>query len=42
MAKDPGAAVRARSRTTLAEPADLHDPERVSAAYLFSASILQL
>jgi hypothetical protein len=42
VANDPGAAVRARSRATLAEPADLHDPERVAAAYLFSASILQL
>ena len=42
VAKDPGAAVRARSRTTLDEPAGLHDPEGVSAAYLFSASILQL
>jgi len=42
VARDPGAAVRARSRTTLAEPGGLHDPERVSAAYLFSATILQL
>jgi hypothetical protein len=42
VAKDPGAAVRARSRTTLEEPADLHDPEGVAAAYLFSAGILQL
>ena len=41
-ASDPGAAVRARSRTTLEEPADLHDPPGVSAAYLFSATILQL
>jgi hypothetical protein len=40
--KDPGAAVRARSRTTLADPGDLHDPEGVAAAYLFSAGILQL
>ena len=42
VASDPGAAVRARSRTTLADPVDLHDPEGVSAAYLFSATILQL
>jgi hypothetical protein len=42
VAKDPGAAVRARSRSTLEDPAGLHDPERVSAAYLFSAAILQL
>jgi hypothetical protein len=42
VAKDPGAAVRARSRSTLEDPADLHDPDGVSAAYLFSATILQL
>jgi hypothetical protein len=42
VAKDPGAAVRARSRTTLEDPGDLHDPEGVAAAYLFSAGILQL
>jgi hypothetical protein len=42
VAKDPGAAVRARSRTTLGDPADLHDPAGVAAAYLFSATILQL
>jgi hypothetical protein len=42
VAKDPGAAVRARARTTLEDPADLHDPEGVAAAYLFSAGILQL
>jgi|SRR4051812_28152669 len=39
---DPGAAVRARSRTTAEDPGDLHDPDGVSAAYLFSATILQL
>ena len=39
---DPGAAVRARSRATLQDPGDLHDPEAVSAAYLISAGILQL
>ena len=42
VATDPGAAVRERARATLADPADLHDPEGVSAAYLFSASIMQL
>jgi hypothetical protein len=42
VSQDPGAAVRARSRTTLEEPAGLHDPAGVSAAYLFSATILQL
>ena len=42
VAKDPGAAVRARSRTTAAQRGDLHDPAAVSAAYLFSATMLQL
>ena len=42
VAEDPGAAVRARSRATLKDPGDLHDPEGVSAAYLSAASILQL
>ena len=42
VAKDPGAAVRERARTTPADPGDLHDPEGASAAYLFSATILQL
>jgi hypothetical protein len=40
--EDPGAAVRARSRATLADPGTLHDPEGASAAYLAAASILQL
>ncbi len=39
---DPGAAVRARSELTLRDPGQLHDPEGVSQAYLFSAAILQL
>src|SRR5262249_8383226 len=39
---DPGAAVRARSRATLDDPGDLHDPEAASASYLISATILQL
>src|SRR6266581_4855483 len=30
VAKDPGAAIRARSRTTLEDPGDLNDPEGVS------------
>jgi len=42
VSKDPGLAVRARSRTTLEQPGDLHDPEAVSAAYLISATMLQL
>lgn len=42
VAEDPGAAIRARSRAALADPGDLHDPEAASAAYLISASILQL
>ena len=42
VAPDPGAAVRERSRTTLEEPGDLHDPAAASAAYLLSAAILQL
>ena len=39
---DPGAAVRARSRTTSQNPGDLHDPDGASAAYLMAAAILQL
>jgi len=42
VAGDPGAAVRARSESTLADPGDLHDPEAAAAAYLVSARILQL
>jgi hypothetical protein len=42
VAADPGAAVRARSQATLQAPGDLHDPERVAASYLVSATILQL
>ena len=42
VAKDPAAAVHARARATLEDPGDLHDPERVSATYLYSASILKL
>ncbi len=42
VAADPGAAVRARSEATLADPGDLHEPEVASAAYLVAAQILQL
>ena len=42
VASDPGAAVRARSLSTVSTPEDLHDPESVSRAYLIAASILQL
>lgn len=42
VAADPGAAVRARSRATVEDPGDLHDPEGASAAYLIAAAILQL
>ena len=42
MSTDPRATVHARSRATLQEPGDLHDPERVSATYLYTASILKL
>ena len=42
VSQDPGAAVRARAQETLDNPADVHDPAAVSAAYLVSARILQL
>jgi hypothetical protein len=42
VAEDPGAAIRARSQATLASPGDLHDPDQVSAAYLFTVSLFQL
>jgi hypothetical protein len=42
VATDPGAAVRARSRAVLTDPGELHDPDAVSASYLFAATILQL
>ena len=41
-AQDPGAAIRARSRATLEDPGELHDPEGASAAYLMAAAIFQL
>ncbi len=40
--EDPGTAVRARSRATLDDPGDLHDPDGVSRVYLISAAILKL
>ena len=42
VAEDPGVALRSRARAALADSGELHDPEGVSAAYLVSASILQL
>jgi hypothetical protein len=42
VAEDPGAAVRARSQSTLEAPGDLHDPEGVSAAYLIAVALFQL
>jgi hypothetical protein len=42
VAENPGEAVRARAQTTLETRGDLHDPDGVSAAYLFAAAILQL
>ncbi len=42
VAEDPGAAIRARSAAASEHAGDLHDPAGVSAAYLASASILQL
>ena len=42
VAEDPGAKVRARSRATLEDPGDLHDPDGVAAAYLVAAATLQL
>lgn len=40
--EDPGSAVRARTRATLADPGDLHDPRGVAAAYEVATRILQL
>lgn len=42
VAADPGAAVRARSRSTLESPGDLHDPESVSRALLIAAAVFKL
>jgi hypothetical protein len=42
VATDPGAAVRARADAVRRHPGHLHDPDAVAAAYLVSASVLQL
>jgi hypothetical protein len=42
VAADPGGAIRARSRATVADPGDVHDPEGVAAAYLVAAQVFQL
>ena len=39
---DPGAAIRARSQATSADPGDLHDPESVARAYLIAAAMMGL
>jgi hypothetical protein len=42
VARDPGAAIRARAQEVLEQPGDLHDREGVSAAYLMAVAIFQL
>jgi hypothetical protein len=42
VAADPGEAIRARAGTVLEDPADLHDPEGVSAALLTAVEIFRL
>jgi hypothetical protein len=42
VARDPGAAIRARAEAVLEQPGDLHDREGVSAAYLMAVGIFQL
>jgi hypothetical protein len=42
LAEDPGAAVRARSRTASEHPGDLLDAEGVSAAYAVAVELFQL
>ena len=42
IAKDPGAAIRARSNAVLEDLGDLHDPQAVSRAYLICVGLLQL
>lgn len=39
---DPGAGIRASAQAALERSEDLHDPKRVSAAYLIAATVLQL
>jgi hypothetical protein len=42
VALDPGAAIRARARSTLDAPSEVHDAEAVWAAYLTAAQVMQL
>jgi hypothetical protein len=42
VARDPGAAIRARARATLADPRDVHEPEVVSGVYLTVAALFGL
>jgi hypothetical protein len=42
VAPDPGAAIRARSRSILADPGYLHEPQVVSGTYLLVAALFQL
>jgi len=38
-APDPGAAIRARADSALADPGDLHDPEEAWSAYLTTVTL---
>lgn len=42
VAADPGASIRARSKSVLVDPGDLHDPQAVSVAYLLAVGLFQL
>ncbi|MDX6372010.1 MAG: hypothetical protein QOD98_998 [Nocardioidaceae bacterium] len=42
VAPDPGAAIRERSRATLANPGDLHEPHVVSETYVLVAALFKL
>jgi hypothetical protein len=42
IAKDPGAAIRARSKAVSEDRVELHDPQAVSRAYLICAGLMQL
>jgi hypothetical protein len=42
VAQDPGAAVRRRTRSALEDPAGVHGPKGVAAAYEISARILPM
>jgi hypothetical protein len=39
---DPGEAIRSRSRQTVEDRGNLHDPEAVSRAYLIAAALMKL